>query len=182
MGAAVRRGPGFPTRRALVAVWVGAAVAFAGLLAGAERVRGPLDDPDPARQRPGLLDLGPLPIPAAQVVAGIPAPGRRAVVFFERPERLDRLCRALARHPLPADVDVALVLSAEGEPCASGVPTVADPTATYARRFGLAAPRAGGPPVGYAVVDSAGRVRYRTLDPSVAQELAEVATIVAAVP
>jgi hypothetical protein len=36
--------------------------------------------------------------------------------------------------------------------------------------------------VGYAVVDSAGRVRYRTLDPSLINGLAEVETILRATP
>ena len=171
-----------PTRGALVAVWVGLAVAVAALLAVAERARGPLDDPDPARQRPGLLDLGALPSPSPQVVAGVPAAGRRAVVFFERPERLERLCRALSRDRLLAEVDVAIVVSEEDGGCALDVPVVVDPTATYARRFGFEVPRDGGAPVGYAVVDSAQRIRYRTLDPHLAEGLDEVATIVEAAP
>lgn len=154
-----------------------------GLLLGvAEWSREPLDDPDPARQRPGVLDLGDLPAPAPQVTAGIPAPGRRAVVFFARPAGLERLCRALGDAQLADDVDVVVVVSANGSGCPSGTPTPVDPASAYARRFGLQAPRDGGAPVGYAVVDSAGRIRYRTLDPQVAEGLGEVRTIVAATP
>lgn len=172
----------FPARRSLVLVWTAAAVGLALLLAVVDRARGPLDDPDPARQRPGLLDLGVLPIPSPEIVTGVPAPGRRAVVFFERPGGLDGLCRALREDPLPAEVDVVVVVSADAGACTGGPVRVVDPTATYARRLGLDAPRDGGPPVGYAVVDSSQRIRYRTLDPNVGQGLREVATIVAATP
>lgn len=50
-----------------------------------------------------------------------------------------------------------------------------------ARRFGMPSPVNGGAPVGYAVVDAAGRIRYRTLDPQVAGHLEEVDTILSAV-
>jgi hypothetical protein len=178
----VSRPAALPSRGALVAIWAGVAAVFGLLLAVADGARGPLDDTDPARQRPGLLDLGALPAPAPQVVAGVPAPGRRAVVFFVRPSGLEPLCRALGERPLDPDVDVVAIVGAGGGRCPLTVAVVVDPTAAYARRFGLPAPRDGGPPVGYAVVDSAGRTRYRTLDPQVAEGLREVATIVAAVP
>ncbi|MFP5377084.1 MAG: hypothetical protein ACLGIO_09950 [Acidimicrobiia bacterium] len=178
MGAAV--GAAWPTRRSLALVWAAAAVGFAALLVLADAAGGPLHDPDPARERPGVLDLDGLPAPAPQVVAGVPAPGRRAVVFFARPDGVAALCGALARGPLPSDVDVAVVASGDGASCGAGAALVVDPTVTYARRFGLDVPRDGGAPVGYAVVDAGGRIRYRTLDPGVGTRLGEVATIVAA--
>jgi hypothetical protein len=79
------------------------------------------------------------------------------VVFFERPGRLDGLCQALGRGPLSASADVVIVVSGPASSCPAAA-------------------------VGYAVVDSTGAVRYRTLDPTAADELAEVATILAAVP
>lgn len=88
--------------------------------------------------------------------------------------------RPAARRPLPSAVDVAVVASGDGAACGPGATVVVDPTAAYASRFGLDVPRDGGPPVGYAVVDAEGRIRYRTLDPGVATRLGEVATIVAA--
>lgn len=169
-----------PTRRALVGIWAGAAWGFAGLLVFAQLTRGPLDDPDPARQRPGLVDLGALPAPAPEVVDGIPSLGRRAVVFFERPAGLDGLCRALATSQLGQKADIVVVFSAEPGRCEGGPHLVLDPGATYARRVGMDVPRDDGPPVGYAVVDSRQRIRYRTLDPHVAERLEEVATILAA--
>lgn len=171
-----------PTRRALAGVWLAAAVGFGLLLVLARSASHPLDDADPARQRPGILDLGALPNPAPQVTAGVPSPGRRAVVFFERPDRIERLCRALEGDPLGQDVDVVVVVSGEGGACPGDTTVVVDPVAALARRFGLDAPRGGGTPVGYAVVDSRQRIRYRTLDPHAAGGLDEVATMVEAAP
>ena len=173
--------PTAATRLALVLVWAGAAWGFAVLLVIAGHARGPLDDPDPARQRPGLVDLGALPLLAPEVVDGIPTIGRRAVVFFERPAGRDRLCRALGASTLGRRADVVVVVSAEGGRCEGGAHLVADPAGSHARRLGMDVPRDGGPPVGYAVVDSHQRSRYRTLDPHVADGLSEVATILAAV-
>jgi hypothetical protein len=58
---------------------------------------------------------------------------------------------------------------------------VEDSDGRLADRYGMRRPQDAGPPVGYAVVDGKGRIRYRTLDPDVAHELREVRTIVAAV-
>jgi hypothetical protein len=171
----------WPTRRSLALVWAGAALGFAVLLVAADHARGQLDDPDPARQRPGVVDTGALPAPAPELVDGIPTTGRRAVVFFERPGGLERLCRALAGSTLGQQADVVVVVSAQGAPCEGRTGLVVDPAASYARRVGLDVPRDGGPPVGYAVVDSRRRIRYRTLDPHMAKGLGEVATILAAI-
>ena len=76
----------------LVVVWLAAAVGLGLLLGLARAAEGPLDDPDPAWQRPGFLDAGDLPAPAPRVAPGVPAPGRPTVVFFERAGRLPELC------------------------------------------------------------------------------------------
>ncbi len=170
----------WPSRRSLVVVWLVAAVSFAALLGLARAGEGPLDDADPARQRPGFLDLGALPQPAPPV-GRIPAAGRPGVVFFERPDRLGPLCRALAEAPFSEKAEVVVVVSGPDGSCPAAS-MVADPNASVAHAYGLRRPRGGGAPVGYAVVDSSGSIRYRTLDPSVADELAEVATIVDALP
>lgn len=57
---------------------------------------------------------------------------------------------------------------------------MADPTGRLARGFGMRIPRDGGPPVGYALIDRAGLIRYRTLDAAMADQLREVATMVGA--
>ncbi len=183
MGAIVtdgpRRGPATP----LVVTWLGVAVALGLLLAVARAAEGPLDDPDPAWQRPGFLDAGELPAPAPMVTPGVPAPGHPAVVFFERADRMGELCRALAASSLPGTTATAIVV-AGGPPagCEAARAIVADPEGDVAEAYGMRPPRGGGPPVGYAVVDGAGEIRYRTLDPEVADQLDEVSTIVAALP
>ena len=174
-----------PSRRSLVSVWLGAAVVLGGLVLVSEATQGPLDDPDPAHQRPGVLDAGDLPRPAPPVTAALPAPGRRAVIFFQRPEGVARLCRALSEAGLGGGVDMAVVVAGaaghEAGDCPAGVEVVANPDEALPAGYGLRRPRDGGSPVGYAVVDSSRRVRYHTLDPHPVQ-LREVETVLRAVP
>jgi hypothetical protein len=160
-------------------IWLVVAVGFAALLAVARASAGPLDDPDPAHQRPGLLDLGELPLPAPPVTDGIPTQGREAVVFFVRPAGLQPLCEALADADLAGEPDLVVVVAGPGAPCTAGA-VVTDPRGRLADTYGLRPPAGGGAPVGYAVVDEAGRIRYRTLDPEVEDLLDEVDTILRA--
>jgi hypothetical protein len=173
------RSEGPLTGRGLLAMWVLAAVVLGGLLVIAQRTRGPLDDPDPAYQRPGILDLGALPAPAPAVTGDIPRHGRPAVVFFDRPSLLPGLCQALARIRLAATADLVIVTPTGSAGCGA-LPVVEDSDGRLAEAYGMRSPADEGPPVGYAVVDGQGRIRYRTLDPTVATELPEVATILAA--
>ena len=169
-----------PDRRQLVAAWLATAVVLGALMAVAGASESGLDDADPARQRPGFLDAGALPQHAPRLSADLPRPGRRSVVFFTRPDAVDYLCRSLATTHLARRADVAVVVSGPGR--CGGVTTINDPAARLGRAYGLDRPRTGGPPVGYAVIDSRGVTRYRTLDPTVAHHLGEVDTIVRAVP
>lgn len=164
-------------RQRLATLWVVVAVLFGTLLAVARSSESGLDDPDPALQRIGLLDAGRLPLPASRLTAELPRPGRRAVVFFVRPDGVAGLCRALVAGDLER-ADLVIVVSGPGR--CGGVPTIADGSGRLAAAYGLRRPRDGGPPVGYAIVDRRGQVRYRTLDPSGAAGLSEVETIVAA--
>jgi len=169
-----------PSRRSLVAVWLASALLLGALLVLAAQARGPLDDPDPARQRPGLLDLGALPLPAPSLSAEVPAPGRPALIVFERVDRLAGLCEALGHHRFAHSAVIVVVVPAPGGRCAPGTAVMEDSTGALAAQFGLDRPRDGGTPVGYAVIDQRGDIRYRTLDPSVASQLAEVDTILRA--
>jgi len=169
-------------RRALVTVWLAAAIGGGALLAGARVAQSGLDDPDPARQRPGFLDAGELPQPAPPLAGGLPRPGRATVVFFIRPGDVTRLCRSLGGSSLARQAELVLAVSGSGPHRCDGVETIDDAPVHLASAYGLARPRSGGEPLGYAVVDGAGRIRYRTLDPAVADNLAEVATIVRALP
>jgi len=165
---------GWPSRRALVSIWVAAAVGL-GLLLAVASARGPLDDPDPARQRPGFLDSGGATAPA--VAAGVLLPGRRGVVFFVRPGQIGPLCQALPASGLRSKASLAVAVSSPAD-CPGQTTLVVD-NGGLARRFGMPTPVDGGPPVGYALIDSAGRIRYRTLDPRGAGGLDEVATLLA---
>jgi hypothetical protein len=166
-----------PRRRTLILVWLGTVGFFGVLLGVSQAAEEPLDDPDPAFQRPGFLDVGDLPEPAPEI-DGIDFEGQRTVVFFEQPERVEDLCQALATKPFAADVQsVIIVADAATATCAEASLVV---STDLADRFGMREPRGGGAPVGYAAVDGAGMIRYRTLDPAVASLVDEVNTILAA--
>ena len=167
-------------RKKLMALWLGVAVLLAALLGVARATRTGLDDPDPAWQRPGFLDAGPLPQPAPRLTADLPRPGRPAVIFFLRPEGVAELCHSLSTHRLGQSADLAMAVSGAGR--CPGVTTLDDPSGAAARAYGLRDPADGATPVGYAVVDGQGRIRYRTLDPTMAQELDEVDTVLGALP
>jgi alkyl hydroperoxide reductase subunit AhpC len=92
---------------------------------------------------------------------------------------LATLCEALPATGLAADADLVIVTPTAGTGCA-GLPVVEDPDGSLADTYGMRSPAAGGPPVGYAVVDAQSRIRYRTLDPTVTAELSEVRTILEA--
>ena len=64
-----------------------AVVFFGGLLALAQAAEEPLDDPDPAFQRPGFLDVGDLPAPAPDLRVDMTVTGTPTVVLFERSDR-----------------------------------------------------------------------------------------------
>lgn len=172
-----RETPIVPTRRSLVAVWLAVAAASAMFLGVTALGEGGRDDPDPAEQRVGFLDQGPLPLPAPPVVSGLPSDGRATVVVFLRPGDATRLCRQLSRRVSRAAV--AAVVS--GPASCPGIPAVlVDPEGTTADAYGMRTPTDAGPPVGYAVVDAQNRIRYRTLDPDPAAHSREILTMLAA--
>lgn len=104
------------------------------------------------------------------------------MVFFGRTGGLPELCRALGAASLPQKAATVVVAGPASGRCDPAAAVLDDPDGAVAKAYGMRVPRAGGPPVGYAVVDAAGAIRYRTLDPGVAERLDEVATIVSALP
>lgn len=173
-----------PARRSgLAVIWLTLAVVLGVFLAIARAAEGPLDDPDPAWQRPGFLDAGELPARAPRVAANVPTAERPAVVFFVREDGMEELCPVLRDSRLAGRAAIAVVVA--GTPsggCDAVAAVVADPEGDLAEAYGMRRPRDGGPPVGYAVVDATGDIRYRTLDPALADRLDEVGTMVAALP
>ena len=166
-------------RRVLIAVWLTAVLVFGGLTVASRAASAPLADPDPAYQRPGFLDVIPA-YPAASLGVDIPAPNTRSVVFFTRPQLESELVSALtADRTLQAAARMVVVVCGNAASAAAVAPgsiaVIAQgascPAATL---YKMRTPRDGGPPVGYAIVSSAGLVRYSTLDPEVTSLLDEV--------
>jgi hypothetical protein len=140
------------------------------------RPPGPLDDPDPAYQRDGLLLNGPV---LPEQVAGVDFGGRVVVLLFVRDvPPADELAEWAAAVPEPAEVRVVLPASATDD---LPVPAVMDPRHRLALAVGMPEPVDGARPVGYAVVDADRVVRYATLDPDYLTNAFEVTTIVGSV-
>lgn len=169
-----------PSRRELGGVWVVAVGLLGVLVVVSILTRSGGDDPDQGRQRPGILDLGDLPSPAPPV-PGVEVGGPNTVIFFAG-RRSGELCRALQEPPEALTTTRLVVVADDSPDCASPVVQVDLAATDAAARYGLAKPRDGGAPLGYAIVDGEGRLRYRTLDPHAPSLLAEVATMLRALP
>ncbi len=181
------RGRPLPPRR-LVLVWALSAAMLAAGIVVEQATQGPLDDPRQARQRPGLLiAAGAAPSVTMEVTDGIPAPGRPAVLLFVRDDQYGQLIHALTSEgqgqaftnmkPAP---DLVIVRPTRPDNPLVPAPIAFDPSGQIARTYHMPVPRDGGPPVGYAIFDAAGRLRYATLDPGLAGRLREVRTMVGA--
>jgi hypothetical protein len=140
------------------------------------RPPGPLDDPDVAYQRDGLLLSGPI---VDDEVVGIEFGGRPVVLLFVRtPPGRESLGAWAASIPDVADAYVVLPQPTTAE---LPLPTVVDPLNKLADAVDMPQPVDGGRPVGYAVIDSDRVVRYATLDPDYLTNAFEIATILGAV-
>ncbi len=144
------------------------------------RPPGPLDQASLADQRNGLLLEGPT---VAREVAGATFGDQPVVLLFLRePPDAETLAGWEGGIPDRARV-VAVVQTADPEPSqVPGVTVLDDREQRLATAVDLPEPNAGGPGVGYAVVDSDRVVRYATLDPAWRFNAFEVATIVGSVP
>ncbi len=163
-------------------IWLVTAILFGVALTVAGHTGSPLDDPDQAMQRPASLDaVGPRSA-APAVTTSIPVARRITVVFFVRAAQQEALLRRLSvPGALPSNVDAAIV----GGPVnlsEAPIAVLTDGDRSLARGYGMRTPRDGGYPVGYALVDTAGFIRYRTLDPQLIRHLTDVHTILTALP
>lgn len=147
--------------------WLLLAVVLTTTVIGVVGGPGPLDDPNQGDQRPGFL----IDPKEARVVGGLNLPGnpigRRPVfIAFDRNvPRPDELRRAVREVP----DRYAVFLVVPGPPPVAGTARaeiVADARGRVADAVGLDRPKDGGAPIGYAVIDSGGRVRYATIDPT----------------
>jgi len=159
-----------------LAWWLTLAVVLTFVIVALVRPPGPLDDPNLAYQRDGLLLNGPA---VPEQVVGVDFGGRAVVLLFvrEAPQG-DELAEWAAAVPEQAEVRVVLAAPTNKE---LPVPTVVDPLDRLARAVDMPDPVDGGRPVGYAVVDADRVVRYATLDPDYLTNAFEVTTIVGAV-
>ena len=155
-----------PPLRWWIPAAVGAVVALILTLVVVLVVRAPgsLDDPDPADQRNGLLLDGRV-LPSG--TDGAMFRGRTSVVLFERDEPSGPEFERWKATVSDDGVDVVVRVGSAGKRLADliGMPTPVD----------------GMRPVGYAVVDASGRVRYATLDPSYEKNAFEVDVITGAI-
>jgi hypothetical protein len=157
--------------------WLAAlAAVLTFVVVGLVRPPGPLDDPDPAYQRDGLLLGGPVLGPE---ILGVEFGGRPVVLLFVRePPESGELSDWAQSVPERADTYVVLP-----QPTAARLPlpAVVDPLSQLAEAVDMPQPVDEGRPVGYAVVDSDRVVRYATLDPVYLSNAFEIATIVGSV-
>lgn len=147
-------------------LWVAVTLLLGGLLGVAEYRRNPLNDPDQARQRTGvLLPTGQEPAPK---MPALELTGQPAVIIFDRTLTGRHLFHDLAdQSDLTRNAELVVVTPDGSRPvieaCIDHI--LADHDEAIARAFDLRKPVDGGYPVGYALVDSSGFIRFRTLDP-----------------
>lgn len=169
------------SRAKALGLWVVAAVLLGSLQWAVAGSNGALDDPDPAYQRSGILTSG----GEAPELEGVRYGQGPTLVIFDRGDQpQQRLFEdAEMQERIVREARVAVVMGGPRWPRErNGVEaTVTDTAREAARDFGLRAPRDGGYPQGYAIVDSYGKIRYRTLDPGYASHADEVLTMLEAV-
>ncbi len=171
-----------PIRRYIV-TWCVIAVGFGTLLAISEYYRNPLNDPDPAQQRTGML-LAPR-AERAPTITDVHELGRRRVILFARSLKDQYLFHDLADQADLAEAAEVIVVTVDGSQpiITNGISAFrADADGELARAFGMAEPIDRGAPIGYVILDSEGYIRYRTLDPLFMHHGRELRMMVGATP
>lgn len=147
-----------------LALWVASAVVLTVVVATVIESPAARDDRDPAEQRAGFLISGP---EIASLGLGLPLGERPVVLIFDRAvPPAERLRQFTQRVDTRASTVLVVPSANRSEAKVAGVRVVTDPEGRIADRVGLREPVDGGFPVGYAVIDASGRVRYATLDPT----------------
>lgn len=147
-------------------IWLTVAAGMGGLLSLAEYHRNPLNDPDPARQRSGVV------LPAGNERSPSfgrqSATGRDAVILFARSLKGRHLFPDLAdQADLAGQADLIVVTRDGSRPIIeAGIDQfLEDHDGSLSRAFRLPSPIDGRHPVGYVLIDARGFIRFRTLDP-----------------
>lgn len=164
-------------------IWLATALGFGLLLGLSEYLRNPLNDPDQAWQRTGML-LPPQGERAPTLGVRLTSQ-RRTLIFFARSLQGQPLFHDLAdQADLAASADLVVVTRDGSRPTLTGglQQFVADADGAVARAAGLDQPIDGGAPVGYVIVDTQGYIRYRTLDPGFMHHAQEIKLMLGATP
>jgi len=149
-------------------VWLWGAVTLllGGLLGFAEYQRNPLNDPDQAQQRTGVLL--PTRLERASRIPTLNITGQPVVIIFDRTLTGRHLFHDLAdQSDLTKHAELVVVTPDGSRPVIeAGIDhLLTDQDEAIAHAFDLRKPIDGGYPVGYVLVDPSGFVRFRTLDP-----------------
>lgn len=145
----------WPSRRRLAATWLVAGATLVTVTVLTRGVVSGLDDPDPARQRSGVVTgAASAPLGPAELRQRLPDGG---VVFLERDDRAGPLCEALQASAL--DWRAVIVTTGDPPPACASVAIAGVAASNAARAVRLPRPRDGGAPVGYVILDEAGRIR-----------------------
>lgn len=161
--------------------WLATSAALAAVVLAVVPRPGPLDDPDPAQQRPGFLTAA----VDARSVEGLRLPGdpigrRPVLIVFDR-KLPDAAALATLERRLPKSLATVVVVAGGVGPARFPVPVVIDRQARIAQRVSMRTPKDDGAPIGYALVDRQARLRYATLDPGYLEHRGEDATLARAV-
>ena len=162
--------------RTVLLAWAAGAVVLIALVVGVVGGPGPLDDPEPGRQRAGFLfDPDEAPIVGDLQLPGRPLDRRPVFLLFDRrgydADRVDAVLEEVPRR-------FAFILVVPRAPAAEELPervrALADRRRRIAAAVELGEPVDGGFPTGYALIDRERRVRYATLDPTYAEHAFEI--------
>jgi hypothetical protein len=149
-----------------VGLWIVTALLFAGLLAFVKYRRNPMNDPDQAQQRTGvLLSPGQGRAPS---VPGLTITGQSTVIIFDRTLTGRHLFHDLAdQADLTRNADLLVVTRDGSRPVIeAGIDRIlTDQDEAIACAFDLHKPTDGGYPIGSVLMDSSGFIRFHTFDP-----------------
>lgn len=176
------------TQRRAVGIGAVAAVGIVGIGVAFTATRGPDDNLLSLSEARRMLVSAADARRVVEVGDDSPTRGFRTVVFFLRDGQYPAFVRALRDWGPLTDsqtakpTDIVAVLPHEPQGPSVITPVGGDPTGRIARAYGMPMPPDGGPPVGYAIVDTRLRLRYATADPDVLAHLDQVAAVLEAAP
>lgn len=164
-------------RYLLLLSWLVPSILLGGLLFTAEAARSGLNDPDPARERPGFLSDGP------RMPTYIQTDGRPVLLLLARSLNGQQLFHDLAVQSDLTKHGQVIVITQDGSrpTITNGLTFLRDSDGSIARGLGIRMPQDNGYPIGYVIADGSGSIRYRTIDPHFQHLTSELTTMFKAV-